>query len=101
MKRNALKVAFIFTLLFLFCQPKSTRDTIVSMKGQLYVMGNEPFTQLAFRTTDGKIFILKPSQKEQFIVYQNKSIQIKCLILNITIENKPVLQILDIKVLEE
>ena len=56
-------VFFVLTFTLIGCSAFEVSNTIETVSGKVYVIGNEPFTDLVLITSPKKVYILKCSEK--------------------------------------
>lgn len=76
----------LFSMLFISCDLKDTKFKKINLSGQFVMVGNEPFTKLVFKTTDGKIYEIDAKEKQFFVKKQGVKTNIEGFYQTVTME---------------
>lgn len=78
MKVGAWFTVILFVLLgTLGAGSMKSKSDSVEAAGKVYVMGNEPLTQVALKADDGKVYVLRGEHENQLRSLQGKRLSIK------------------------
>lgn len=72
----------------------------MEVTGRIFIMGNEPFTQVAIALADGQVFALKGSYEKELRRLQGRQVNIKGLLGGKTPQGVEEIEVKEFKILE-
>ena len=73
----------------------------IQVTGRIYVMGNEPFTQVAIQQDDGKVYALTGEYDKEFRRLQGKRVTVKGKLRGKTTRGVDAIEVKSFQVLEQ
>jgi len=78
----------------------SMKKEEIEVTGRVFVMGHEPFTQVAIEVVDGRVFALKGEYEKELRQWQGRQLYIKGLPAGKTPQGVEAIEVKEFRVLE-
>jgi len=94
-----LKIVSLNLLLLISCSHlrDSPAGSLITVRGRIYITGNEPFTEVALESQDGKVYILKGWGVNELRGLQGRIVEVEGRLMKRRVEEKGAQEVIKVE----